>query len=108
MHVSYLALDRELARTAAGSLIGGNIPDLRVYVLDAGLEPAPIGVTGELYVAGAGLARGYLNRPGLTAERFMADPHALEPGSADVSHAETWRAGGLMGRWSFWAGPTSR
>ena len=64
VHVSYLALDRELARTTEGSPIGGNIPDLRVYVLDAALEPVPVGVTGELCVAGAGLCGATLTDPG--------------------------------------------
>jgi amino acid adenylation domain-containing protein len=65
-----------LPEAGASIPVGRPIANTYVRILDAGMQPAPVGVPGELYAGGAGLALGYLNQPELTAEKFVADPFA--------------------------------
>jgi amino acid adenylation domain-containing protein len=72
--------------------LGRPIHNTRMYVLQMGMQPAPMGAIGELHIAGANLARGYLDRPDLTADRFRPDPFS------DVGGERVYATGDL-GRW---------
>ncbi|HEV8241011.1 MAG TPA: amino acid adenylation domain-containing protein [Thermoanaerobaculia bacterium] len=84
------------AAGAARVPIGRPIANVATYVLDRRLQPQPVGVPGDLYVASPGLARGYLNRPELTAERFV--PHPFQPGAVVFKTGDRarWLADGTL------------
>ncbi|HEX3531511.1 MAG TPA: non-ribosomal peptide synthase/polyketide synthase, partial [Thermoanaerobaculia bacterium] len=92
VHVTVRKVGRAEVEAGGGSVIGRPIPHLSLHLLDAAGRLVPAGVAGEIQVGGAGVTAGYLGRPDLTAERFMPDPFAAEPG------ARLYRSGDLARR----------
>lgn len=78
--VAYHRITHKPAPTETVMPVGRSLPNVRLHILDPWLRPVPVGVPGELCVAGIGVGRGYLNRPDLTAERFIPNPFAVDPG----------------------------
>ncbi|SFN62426.1 non-ribosomal peptide synthetase [Xenorhabdus japonica] len=72
--------------------IGHPIPNTQIYILDIYGQPVPLGIAGEIYIAGVGVARGYLNRPELTAKCFLTDPFSS-------AHSARMYKTGDLGRW---------
>jgi glycosyltransferase involved in cell wall biosynthesis/thioesterase domain-containing protein/acyl carrier protein len=81
------------ATETASVPIGRPIANTRIYILCARGKPVPVGVAGEIFIAGIQVGRGYLNRPDLTAERFVADPFSADP------RVRMYKTGDL-GRWT--------
>ncbi|SNY78843.1 non-ribosomal peptide synthase domain TIGR01720/amino acid adenylation domain-containing protein [Nocardia amikacinitolerans] len=102
--VLYGPTEATIAATATGALgpddrptIGTPLPGIQALVLDSRLQPVPVGVAGELYLAGPALARGYLNRPAANAARFVAHPFG-EPGRRMYRTGDVvrWNTGGAL------------
>lgn len=91
-----ILVDRQYARVP----IGKPADNTRIYIVDSNLKLQPVGVPGEICIAGAGLARGYRNNPEQTAERFVADPFAPHPDTLPEGEGKIlmYRTGDL-GRW---------
>ena len=67
--------------------IGRPVANARIYLLDPDLNPVPVGVPGEIHIAGAGVAQGYLNLPQMTAEKFIADPFSEDSTARKIGRA---------------------
>ncbi|CAA9202368.1 non-ribosomal peptide synthetase [Flavobacterium collinsii] len=87
---NYVVLNKEYSSIP----IGKPISNSQLYILDDDLRPVPLGVSGKLYVSGAGVARGYLNKPELTKEKFIANPFRKESRMYDTGDLGKWLSDG--------------
>jgi len=74
-------LDDSASQIPSPLPIGRPIANAQIHILNAQMQPQPVGIRGELHIGGSGVARGYLNRAELTAAKFVADPFSGEPGA---------------------------